>query len=121
MSRALELAAIMGAVIAIEVLYLYRKKKLKEDHAVLWLFVSLSIIVLSTWTDLLLMINVVVGAANITNVVLAAFVAFLLLICIHYSVKISELTERSKTLAQEVALLKATATALNMEDDKERS
>jgi len=121
MSRALQISAITGAAIAILVLYLYRKKKLKEDHAILWLFVSISIVVLSTWTDLLLMINVLVGAANVTDVVLAAFVAFLLLVCIYYSVKISELTERSKSLAQEVALLKAITTTLDKKNDNERS
>ena len=106
MSRALEIAAITGVVIAVWVLYLYRKKKLKEDHAILWLFVSVGIVVISTWTDLLLAMNIVVGVGNPTDLVLAAFVAFLFLICIYYSVRISELSEQNRKLAQETAILK---------------
>jgi hypothetical protein len=107
MSKALQIAAITGGVIALWVLYLYRKKKMNEDQAILWLFISLGIVVLSTWTDLLLAIGAVVEVENVTDLVTAAFVAFLLLISIFYSVKISELVERTKRLTQEVAMLKA--------------
>jgi len=106
MSRALEIAAISGVVIAVWVLYLYRKKRLKEDHAILWLFVSVGIVVISTWTDLLLAMNTVVGVSNPTDLVLVAFVAFLFLICIYYSIRISELSEQNRKLAQETAILK---------------
>lgn len=107
MSRALELAALTGVVIAIWVLYLYRKRRLKEDHAVLWIFVSVSIVILSTWGDILLAINRVVGAENPADLVQAAFTAFLLLVCIYYSVRISELTEQNKKLAQEITVQRA--------------
>lgn len=103
---ALQLAAITGVVIAIWILYLYRKKRLKEDHAILWLFVSISIVVISMWTDLLLWIKAIVGVENPTDLVLAAFVIFLLIVCIYYSVRISELTEQNRKLAQETAILK---------------
>ena len=95
MSYALQIAAITGGVIALWVLYLYRKKKLKEDQAIIWLFISLSIVVLSTWTDLLLAISAVTGVENVTDLVMAAFVAFLILISIFYSVKISELVMKN--------------------------
>lgn len=107
MSRALQLAALAGVAIIVWVVYLYRRGRLKEDHALLWLGVSAVIVVLSTWTDLLSAVNWVVGAEKASDVVLAAFVAFLLLICIYYSVKLSELREQNKKIAQELALLKA--------------
>jgi len=107
LSRALQLAALAGVAIIVWVVYLYRRGRLKEDHALLWLGVSAVIVVLSTWTDLLLAVNWIVGAEKASDVVLAAFVAFLLLICIYYSVKLSELREQNKKIAQELALLKA--------------
>jgi len=107
LSRALQLAALAGVAIIVWVVYLYRRGRLKEDHALLWLSVSAAIVVLSTWTDLLSAVNWVVGAEKASDVVLAAFVAFLLLICIYYSVKLSELREQNKKIAQELALLKA--------------
>jgi len=113
LSRALQLAALAGVAIIVWVLYLYRRGRLKEDHALLWLGVSAAIVVLSTWTDLLSAVNWVVGAEKASDVVLAAFVAFLLLICIYYSVKLSELREQNKKIAQELALLKANVEELS--------
>ena len=121
MSRALQISAITGVLIIIWVLYLYRKGRLKEDHALLWISVSVVIVLLSTWTHLLLAINWLVGAERVTDVVLAAFVAFLLVICIYYSVKISELTEQNKRIAQEIAIMKvryATLTSRSEDDEK---
>jgi len=120
MSRALQIAAITGVAIILWVLYLYRKGRLKEDHALLWLSVSAAIVLLSTWTDLLLAVNWVVGAEKASDVVLAAFVAFLLLICIYYSVKISELAEQNKKLAQELALMKVAKKATDRKEDAKR-
>jgi len=121
MSRALQISAITGVLIIVWILYLYRKGRLKEDHALLWISVSVAIVLLSTWTDLLLAINWFVGAERVTDVVLAAFVAFLLMICIYYSVKISELTEQNKRIAQEIAILKASNIVLTgrPQDEKE--
>ncbi len=93
---------------------------MKEDHALLWISVSISIILLSTWTGLLLAINQVVGAANISDVVLAAFVAFLIIVSIYFSVRLSELTERNRKIAQHLALLNLTQSKdrLDCLDDK---
>jgi len=105
MSRTLQLAALVGVVIMLWVFYLYRKGKLKEDYTILWISVSVAIILLSTWSDLLLTVNWVVGAERASDIVLAAFIAFLLVICIYYSARLSELTEQNKRIAQEIAIL----------------
>jgi hypothetical protein len=120
MSRALQVAAITGVAIILWILYLYRKGRLKEDHALLWLSVSAGIVLLSSWTDLLLAINWVVGAEKASDVVLAAFVVFLLLICIYYSVKISELAEQNEKSAQELALMKVEKETNKKEDAKQK-
>lgn len=109
MSNSLTFAALTGVCILAWVLYLYRKRRLREDNALLWVFVSAGIIVLSTWTDLLLGINWVVGAEKASDVVLASFVAFLLVVCIYYSIKISDLAEQNKRIAQEIAVIKISA------------
>jgi hypothetical protein len=107
MSRALQLAALAGLAIILWVLYLYRKGKLKEDYAILWVSVSAAIVLLSIWTDLLLAVNLVVNAERTSDIVLAAFIAFLLVICIYYSARLSELTEQNRKIAQEIAILRA--------------
>jgi hypothetical protein len=106
LSNSLILAALAGGCILAWVLYLYRKGRLREDNALLWIFVSAAIIVVSTWTDLLFTINWVVGAEKASDVVLGAFVAFLLIFGIYYSIKISDLTEQNRKIAQEIAVIK---------------
>ncbi len=109
MTEPLTLAAIAGGAILVWVLYLYRKGRLKEDHALLWSAVSLGIIILSSWTDLLVAIDRIVGAQRVSDVVVAAFIGFLLVVCIYYSVKISSLTDQNRRIGQELALLKVTS------------
>jgi len=64
-----------------------------------------------------LAINWVVGAEKASDVVLAAFVVFLLLICIYYSIKISELAEQNEKLAQELALMKVEEKAVARKEE----
>lgn len=80
---------------------------MKEDHAILWVAVSIAIILLSTWTSLLIAINQIVGAARVSDVVLASFVTFLIVVSIYYSVKISELSENNRKIAQQLAVMSA--------------
>ena len=107
LSNALTIAAIAGGVIFVWVLYLYRKGRLKEDHALLWLFASVSMVLLSTWTGLLIAINSIVGAQRIPDVVLSGFVTLLIIASIYYSVKISELADQNKRIAQQLAISEA--------------
>lgn len=105
MSNALALATIAGVLILAWVLILYRRGRIKEDHALLWVSVSIAIIMLSTWTALLIAINQIVGAARVSEVVLAAFVTFLIVVSIYYSMKISELSEQNRKIAQQLAVM----------------
>jgi hypothetical protein len=107
LSNALTIAAVAGGAIIVWVLYLYRKGKLKEDQALLWLFVSISMVLLSTWTGLLIAINSIVKAQRVSDVVVSAFLTLLIIVSIYYSIKISELTEQNRKIAQELALSKA--------------
>jgi uncharacterized membrane protein len=81
--------------------------------------VSAIIVVFSTWTDLLLAINWFVGAEKVSDVVMAMFIAFLLIVCIYYSVKISELEEKSKKMAQALALIKEANLPRRIDDQEE--
>jgi len=121
MTRALDVAAIVGVAITVWILYLYRKKRLSEDQAILWLFISISVVLISTQQDLLWMLQWTLGwGTPVTDAVLAAFIGFLLIISIYYSVKISELVDQNEKLVQEMALIKATVLPLH-EDEKKKT
>ena len=117
-SRALMYVALSGMSIAVWVLSLSRRKKLKEDHALLWLAVSIVIIALSIQQELLLKINWFIGAGSPTSLILAAFIGFLLIITIFLSIKISELSNQNIIFVQEMALLNVIRIELN--SDKKR-
>jgi hypothetical protein len=121
MSNALTLATLAGIAILAWVLFLYRKGRLKEDHALLWVAVSVSVILISTWTGLLATINEIVGAARSSDVVLAAFVAFLLIVSIYYSVRISGLERQNKRIAQEIAVMKLTSERSTVLDNRKET
>jgi hypothetical protein len=84
-----------------------RRGLLKEKYSILWLASVFAIIVLSLWKDLLDRVAAFAGIAYGPSLLFLVAFAFVLLILLHYSVVISILTERTKTLAQEIALLKA--------------
>ena len=85
---------------------LIRKKRLREEYALLWLFTGMAVLVLSLWPEFLLsqFFVRITGIFYLSAVVLIAFF-FLLLIVFHFSVVISKLTDQNKDLAQRHALL----------------
>jgi hypothetical protein len=98
-------AVVVTAVMLGVVLELVRRRRLIERYALLWMTVSVVLLVLAIWNDLLSWAADVVGIDLASNALfLAAFgIAFLLLL--HFSVATSRLGEESKILAQEVARL----------------
>jgi hypothetical protein len=104
-------AVILTGVMLGIVLELVRRRRLVERYALLWMSVSLILLVLAIWNQLLDLASEAIGIAVPANALfLAAFaVAFLMLL--HFSVITSRLSEETKILAQEVARLDAEARA----------
>lgn len=101
-------AVIATALMVGAVLELVRRRRLAERYALLWMLVSLALLVLAIWTELLNWIAVDLlhfeVPANFLFVAASA-VAFILLL--HFSVATSRLAEETKILAQEIARLEA--------------
>src|SRR3989338_6397195 len=83
-------AIIFSLGIFVGIVDLIRRRMLKEQYAILWLISAIVLLILSVWRQLLDRI---------------AFV-FLLLIVLHFSVIISNISEKNKRLSQEIAILK---------------
>jgi hypothetical protein len=107
-SRVRIAAVIATAIMVGGVLELVRRRRLAERYALLWMLVSVALLVLAVWTQLLNWIAVDLlhfeVPANFLFVAAAA-VGFVLLL--HFSVATSRLAEETKVLAQEVARLDA--------------
>ncbi len=81
-----------------------RKRHLREEYAILWLFTSSSIAVLSLWPGFVALLSDLTGLYYITAVLTIVF-SFVVAILMHYSIAISKIKEINKELAQRCALL----------------
>lgn len=98
-------ALAIGIAIFLFILEMVRRRKLREEYSWLWLLTGLGIIVLAAWYDFLIFITDLIGAALPTTTLFLFGVVFLMLIALHYSIKISALTDQVRKLAQELAIL----------------
>jgi hypothetical protein len=98
--------ATLSVVLLLMTLELIRKKRLREEYSILWLFTGVAILIFSLAPEFFLatFFTRITGLYYLSAVVLMLFL-FLLVIVLHFSVVISKLTDRNKELAQRHALL----------------
>jgi hypothetical protein len=98
-------AVVVTALLVGVVLELVRRRRLVERYALLWMLVSVALLVLAIWNQLLASAADLLHIAVPANFLfIAAFgVAFVLLL--HFSIATSRLSEETRILAQEVARL----------------
>lgn len=88
------------------VLHLVRSGRLRAKYAMLWSTVGAGLVVLAAFPALLDWTARHVGIYYPPAAFLTAAVAFLLGLTVHFSWELSRLEERTRTLAEEVALLR---------------
>lgn len=86
------------------VLEMVRRSYLKEKYALLWLIASVSVLLCGIFPSLIIRFSAIFSFQYITLVFVVSFL-FLLVLVLAFSISISKLSERTKQLAQEVALL----------------
>jgi hypothetical protein len=84
-----------------------RRRQLREEYSVLWLATSLVMFVLVLRYEWLVALTNLIGAAVPTTTLFLGAILFLMLIVMQFSIKLSELADKVKNLAQENALLRA--------------
>lgn len=89
------------------ILSLIKRKKLKEEYSLLWLFCSLIFILLSIFKPLLNIFAQALGIIYAPSALLLILIVSAFFIMIQFSIVISKLSENNKNLTQEVGLLKA--------------
>jgi len=99
--------AIAGSIfLLLFIIELIRRKKIKEQYSLLWLFFSALFITLSFWRDGIERISALMGIAYAPAAFLLILVMAIFLILIEFSVIISKLSDNNKVLVQEIGLLK---------------
>jgi hypothetical protein len=101
------IAIIASIALFLYIFYLVRNKRIKEEYSLLWIFSSVLFIFFSIWRHGLEHFAQLVGIAYPPAALFLILLLAIFLILIEFSRIISKLTDRTKTLSQELGILKA--------------
>jgi hypothetical protein len=113
------LAIGLSLVLVGTVLFLVRRRTLREEYTPIWLFAAFAITVISVWREGLYALTRAIGAWTPSSTLFFFGQLFLAAICLNYAVRLSQLTLHVKNLSQEITLL--TARLREQEGPKEPS
>ncbi|MCK4546622.1 MAG: DUF2304 domain-containing protein [Candidatus Eisenbacteria sp.] len=101
------LAALAAVLVTIFILELVRGKKLREEYSILWVVAAALMLVLAIWKESLFAISRFLGVHNANSLLFFLGFIFVMIYLVHLSMKVSLLTENSKTYSQHIGLLEA--------------
>ena len=95
---------LMSMGVFIFILQLIRKRRLKIEHSILWLAVSILLIFLSLWQSFTDRFAEMIGISYPPALYFAVAIIFAFLMILHLSMEISKMKDRIKTLNQELSI-----------------
>lgn len=98
---------VVSLVLAALVLWLVRRRELREEHTPIWLMVAFVLVAISIRIDLLYAFARAIGAWTASSTIFFVGEVFLAAVCLNYAVHLSRTSVQIKNLTQEVALLRA--------------
>ena len=99
-------AVALCLAVLVFVLLLLRTRRLREKYAAVWLVLALVVVVLALFPDLAFWLARVAGVVSPVNLLFSGAIVVLLGVCIQLSSEVSALEEETRTVAEEVALLR---------------
>jgi hypothetical protein len=98
---------LVGALITIVTLFeMLRRRHLREKYALLWIVIAIGTVVVALVPGLLYWVSDQIGVAVPANLLFFTASMVLLVVSIQHSYELGRLEERTRTLAEEVALLR---------------
>ena len=94
-----------GLIIFIVIIRLVKNRSLREEYSWLWLLTGCAMLGLVLWYDALRALTSLIGAVLPTTTLFIFAILFLVLISLHFAIKISALSDQVKNLAQQISLL----------------
>lgn len=120
----MDLTKIVSLIISIGifafVIWLIKERRLREKYALLWLFTSLFVILLTASRRILEVTALSLGIYYPPSLLFLVGVLFLLMVAIGQSVSLSRLSESNHKLVQEVALLKKAVEDIKKRDNRNK-
>jgi hypothetical protein len=104
-----EIKNILGLIVSLiflgYIIYLIKNSNLKEEYSFLWIAVSIVMITVSIFPQILNSLRKFLGFSFIENILYFFSLFFLLVLSLQMTVQVSKLSNQTKTLAQKLALL----------------
>jgi hypothetical protein len=105
MSR-VQLFAILGALaFLLLILELVRRRSMREQYSLLWLLTGGLLLAFGLWRRLVDVVGSLLGIYYGPAALILVFTLFFMIILLHFTTVISQLTRQNRTLAQRVAIL----------------
>jgi len=112
-------AFVIAAGLVVLIFELVRRRKLREEYSWVWVITAIGLAVLAWHQDLLLTLSHWVGSSNAVSTLFFGALLFLLALVLQYSVRLSRLTHRYRTLGQRLALLEEEMQRLRSEQTRD--
>jgi hypothetical protein len=98
---------IVGSALVLVLLFeMMRRHRLREKYAMIWALVALAILVVAVFPGLLTAATELLGLQVPANLLFFGASIVILLLTLQHSSELGRLEERTRTLAEEVALLR---------------
>jgi hypothetical protein len=107
LARQRVIALVLAALVAGAVFELVRRRKLREEYSWVWIGTTVVVAALALQQGLLLTISEWIGSSSTVSTLFFGALLFLLALVLQFSVRLSRLTHRHRTLGQRLALLEA--------------
>lgn len=98
------------------VLELVRRNRFREKYAALWLIIGAGALILAGFPKTLDAVTRLLGIQIASNLLFGLCILLLLGVCLHHSWELSVLEDENRTLAEEVALLRAAVERIEQND-----
>jgi hypothetical protein len=117
MNRLVLIGVLVSIALIVVVLSLIRTRRLQERHAIIWLVAAAVIVIVGVSSTVLSTLADALGIAYPPSALFLVVVAFLGVALLDCVVTISRLTDRVRTLAQQLAILEEKIATLNGNSD----
>lgn len=99
-------AVVLSAVFLVTLFSLLRARRLREKYAGIWVTVGAAVLVVAVFPRLAFWLADLVGVETPVNLLFAVALIVVLVVCIQLSSELSRSEEQTRTLAEEIALLR---------------
>jgi len=114
-------AVVLCVLLLLLVFMLLRRRRLREKYAAIWIAVSLGVGIFAAFPRLAFWLAEVTGVTAPVNLLFAVASAVLLAACIQLSTEVSGLEEETRTIAEELALLRLEVQTLRKANEQHES